>query len=50
MQSAAMRRDTPKVPEEKLSEFLAIVPTWKLSEDRKSISKQFVAKNFVAGA
>jgi 4a-hydroxytetrahydrobiopterin dehydratase len=40
--------DTPAVPEEQLPQYLAALPAWQLSDDHRSISRQFVAKNFVA--
>jgi pterin-4a-carbinolamine dehydratase len=41
--------ETPKVPAEQLPQYLAALPGWQLAQDQASISRQFVAKNFVAG-
>lgn len=41
--------DTPAVPVAELPLYLAALPAWQLAEDSKSISRHFVAKNFVAG-
>jgi hypothetical protein len=41
--------ETPKVPAEQLPQYLAALPGWQLAQDHASISRQFVAKNFVAG-
>jgi hypothetical protein len=41
--------DTPAVPVAELPQYLAALPAWQLAEDSKSISRHFVAKNFVAG-
>lgn len=43
------RRDTPKLSKEEVSELLPAVPDWAANEERTSISKAFVAKNFKAG-
>lgn len=40
--------DTPRVPEADLPQLLAAVPAWRLSDDGRSMSRKFVAKNFVA--
>eukprot|EP00878_Enallax_costatus_P006753 GHUV01007079.1.p1 GENE.GHUV01007079.1~~GHUV01007079.1.p1 ORF type:complete len:189 (+),score=46.19 GHUV01007079.1:128-694(+) len=40
--------DTPKVPPEQLQQYMPSLPAWQLAEDHTSISKNFVAKNFVA--
>jgi 4a-hydroxytetrahydrobiopterin dehydratase len=33
---------------DQLPQYLAALPAWQLSEDHRSISRSFVAKNFVA--
>lgn len=40
--------DTPTVPSEQLPQYMAALPAWQLSADQASISRRFVAKNFVA--
>lgn len=40
--------DTPSIPKEQLQQYLAALPAWHLSEDQQSISRRFVAKNFVS--
>ncbi|KAF5831293.1 pterin 4 alpha carbinolamine dehydratase-domain-containing protein [Dunaliella salina] len=41
-------KDTPKVPNEGLPKLLAAIPSWSLVDDKKAISRKFVAKNFKA--
>ncbi|GAB4813900.1 hypothetical protein N2152v2_000946 [Parachlorella kessleri] len=41
-------KDTPLATEGELHDALAALPSWRLSEDKKLISRQFVAKNFSA--
>ena len=43
-------RDTPKLTDEELDSALVALPAWRAAEDRKSITRSFVAKNFVKGA
>ena len=43
-------RDTPKLSDEELDSALVALPAWRAAEDRKSITRSFVAKNFVKGA
>lgn len=40
--------DTPSIPTDQLPQYLTALPAWQLSEDNTSISRRFVAKNFVA--
>ncbi len=47
--SCKFRRDTPKLSKEEVADLLPAVPDWAANEDRTSISKAFVAKNFKAG-
>lgn len=42
-------RDTPTLTEAEVAEGLKALPAWQLSEDRRYISRQFVARNFTAG-
>ncbi|GMH40641.1 hypothetical protein BSKO_08545 [Bryopsis sp. KO-2023] len=41
-------KDTPAITEDDLPQKLAAVPSWRLSDDKKSISREFVAKNFLS--
>ena len=43
-------RDTPKLSDEELDSALVALPAWRAADDRKSITRSFVAKNFVKGA
>ena len=43
-------RDTPKLTDEELDSALLALPSWRAVDDRTSITKSFVAKNFVKGA
>lgn len=43
-------RDTPKLTDAEIDEHCLAIPQWKLSEDRKMISRTFVARNFVSGS
>eukprot|EP00879_Flechtneria_rotunda_P015190 GHRR01015879.1.p1 GENE.GHRR01015879.1~~GHRR01015879.1.p1 ORF type:complete len:126 (+),score=26.83 GHRR01015879.1:776-1153(+) len=40
--------DTPKISEAELPQYMVALPAWQLSADKASISRSFVAKNFVA--
>ncbi|KAF6264988.1 heme peroxidase-related protein [Scenedesmus sp. NREL 46B-D3] len=40
--------DTPTVPPDQLPQYLAALPGWQLAQDQGSISRHFVAKNFMA--
>ncbi len=42
-------RDTPKLSDGELDSALVVLPAWQPAEDRKSITRSFVAKNFVKG-
>jgi 4a-hydroxytetrahydrobiopterin dehydratase len=39
----------PPLKEDQVRDFLKAVPDWKLSDDRKSISRQWKVKDFLAG-
>ena len=41
-------KDTPLLPLEQVKARLSALPRWRLSEDEKAISKEFVAKNWAA--
>lgn len=48
-QFTPLHSDTPAIPPEQLPSWMSALPGWKVAADQKSISRQFTAKNFVAG-
>eukprot|EP01024_Parvocaulis_polyphysoides_P040640 TRINITY_DN37035_c1_g2_i1.p2 TRINITY_DN37035_c1_g2~~TRINITY_DN37035_c1_g2_i1.p2 ORF type:complete len:174 (-),score=24.34 TRINITY_DN37035_c1_g2_i1:309-830(-) len=46
--AGACGKDTPKIPDQELDERMAQFPAWSLNQERTKISRQFVARNFVA--
>lgn len=42
------RRDTPKLTDEQLDQYIPALPAWELNDNRTAMSRSFVAKNFVA--
>eukprot|EP00238_Polyblepharides_amylifera_P012406 CAMPEP_0196580910 /NCGR_PEP_ID=MMETSP1081-20130531/31465_1 /TAXON_ID=36882 /ORGANISM="Pyramimonas amylifera, Strain CCMP720" /LENGTH=109 /DNA_ID=CAMNT_0041900941 /DNA_START=140 /DNA_END=466 /DNA_ORIENTATION=+ len=45
---AGCSKETPKLSQEQIAERLKSLPFWKLNETGDSISKKFVAKNWMA--
>jgi 4a-hydroxytetrahydrobiopterin dehydratase len=41
-------RNVPKLDETTLAEYMPALPAWELAPDKASVSRSFVAKNFVA--
>ena len=46
---ASQCRDTPRLEGIELEQALRTLPAWQLDENRQSLTRQFTAKNFVAG-
>lgn len=42
-------RDTPHLEGIELEQALKALPAWQINENRQSLTRQFTAKNFVAG-